>query len=98
MDHSTAISVFNWLERQRFNDDGRWNADLEDPDAGWNPPTYDVRLDASTSRNDEREFRVRVTPGGSTGGIEPALWGEVLQLAAKYSLQVDIQNAGMELR
>lgn len=99
MDLQTARAVFEQLESARFNEDGRFNDDLENPESEWNPPTFDVRLDAVTGReNDEREFRIRVTPGGSTGGLDGDDWLAVLNLASEHELRVDVQNAGLDLR
>jgi hypothetical protein len=89
MDLRTAVSVFQELESERYGDD-----------AEWQPPTFDVRLDAVTVRSDDsRGYRIRVTHGASTGGgVSQDDWRYVLDLAQRHGLEVDIQNAGMELR
>jgi hypothetical protein len=94
MDRKTALRVFVALEQAREND--------TPPPDGWDPPTYDVRLDASSDEratgDQTRDFRIRVTPGKITGGIGEDAWRYVLDLAKSEELDVDIQNSGMELR
>jgi hypothetical protein len=93
MDRSTALAVFNALERQRTADD--------DPLTETKPPTFDVRLDAgshSTREETGRTYRVRVTPAKAwTGFAEPDAWRYVLDLCDEHGLVLDVQNAGVEL-
>lgn len=94
MDRSTALAVFDALERTRSADD--------DPLTETKPPTFDVRLDAGTTerRSDgelARNYRVRVTPSKPIGTAEPDEWRYVLELCDEHGLSVDMQNSGVEL-
>jgi hypothetical protein len=91
MDRSTALVIFGKLEEAR-----------EEPDGSWEPPTYDVRLDATTDVTDKRACRVRVTIGSSTGGFTEEQWRYVLDVAREEApeddpIAVTIQNHGIEL-
>jgi hypothetical protein len=94
MDRRTAITVFTALEEVREH---------EHPGEGqYNPPTYDVRLDAGSDAPANelcpRSFRVRVTAGREAGGLDEDEWRFVLDLAKEHKLRVDVQNNGIELR
>lgn len=87
MNRTQAMTLFNALEERRGLDS----------DADFQPPTYDVRLDAiSTVDDNERRFRIRVTAGRGTGGIYADHWRFVLD-QADGDVDVDIQNSGIEL-
>lgn len=88
MDLPTALSVFKQLEAQRVEYE-------REPD--YRPPMFDVRLDASADRDDERTFRVRVSAGTfAAGDYEPLRF--LIELASEHDLAVEVQNAGFELR
>lgn len=87
MDLSEALVVFKLLEAERFTE--------EEGD----PPKYDVRLDASTTRGmdgGDRSFRIRVTATDYL--LDRDGWLYVLEVAGEHGLEVDVQNSGMELR
>jgi hypothetical protein len=89
MDSRTALALFTSLEKARQYDDPG--------EAGYNPPTYDVRLDAYTDRESERAFRVRVSQG--EGGVSVDDWRFIFEEAHRLDIEtVDVQNAGIELR
>jgi hypothetical protein len=89
MDRQTATSVFMSLEEPRLHDDANSRE--------WNPPIFDVRLDAGTDREGNRTYRVRVIPGDAQLENMEDMWRFVLDEAKRFELAVDIQNHGMEL-
>lgn len=93
MNLATGVAVFEALEKDRF-------AENNPGDEPFVCPVYDVRLIADTTRESmERSYMVRVTPGGAMGGtFDRDNWLYVLELAGEHELDVDLQNAGMELR
>lgn len=91
MELDTALKVFTTLEKNK-----RAIEDAVDP---FIVPVYHVRLDAGVLPSDEsvRDFTVRVTPLRG-GWLDREDWLYVLELASEYELNVDLQNAGMQLR
>lgn len=84
MDRNTAVEIWTRLEQERLTE-------LEG-----DPPTYDVRLDASHDRSsNERSYRVRVTSALGIGDRDE--WLYVLETATEFEVSVDIQNSGLEL-
>lgn len=92
LDLQTALAIFGVLEAHRY--------DAVDGEMDGIEPIFDVRLDATTNRNDEREYRIRATPG-AIKTLTGETWQMVIDLARGVDdgwLTVDIQNSGMELR
>lgn len=91
MELDTALKVFTTLEKNK-----RAIEDAIDP---FIVSVYHVRLDAGVLPSDEnvRDFTVRVTPLRG-GWLDRDDWLYVLELASEYELNVDLQNAGMQLR
>lgn len=91
MELDTALKVFTTLEKNK-----RAIHDAIDP---FIVPVYHVRLDASALPSDEtvRDCTVRVTPVRG-GCLDRDDWLYVLEVAGDHEVDVDLQNAGMELR
>lgn len=68
----------------------------EDDVADVRLPTYDVRLDAITTREMRRDYRVRVTPGSESGGISAEDWQYAIGLAVDAGVGCNVQNSGLE--
>lgn len=83
MEKDKALDLFGAFERMRATDD-------QEP----LPPIFEVRLDAMSDREDEREFRVRVM---GTPWAETSHWREVVLLAQEQEVEASIQNCGIEL-
>ena len=83
-----AVEMFDYLDKLR------WPGD-EEPLI----PVFDVRLDATTNRDDRRVYRVRVSPGPDTPS--PDHWSEVVLMAREsdeYGVSgLRIDNNGIEL-
>ncbi len=83
--------------------DGAQEIDPDDVGPGqFNPRTYDVRLDAYTDErvisDDDRAYRIRVTPGSTSGGLDRDEWLYVLEIAGEFDLHVTVENNGLVLR
>jgi hypothetical protein len=101
MDKQTALSVMERLdERLCWSPDefeqGVREAEAHGEEPLANPHVFDVRLDAGDSSRDyERSYRVRVTPGEYS--VEYGDWRAVIDLAERVGCHVVVQNNGIEL-
>lgn len=91
MERDTALEIFSTLEKNRRA--------IDDAVEPFIVPVYAVRLDATVEPGDEseRDFTVRVTPLRG-GWLNRDDWQYVLEVASEHEVEVDLQNAGMELR
>lgn len=91
MDRRTAITVFSALEEARY--------EYTPPEGETSEhPHLNVRLDAMTTRDDEREYRlfVRIDDGSPKGASEDML-RFICEQAKEHGLDVTIENGGVEL-
>lgn len=92
MDQQRAIRVFRELEEPRYEDPGY------DDGRDSNLPIWDVRLDAYSGGEDEREFRIRVKPGWCPSMTQDA-YRDVLDIAEREGdLTITLENDGLMLR
>jgi len=98
MKKDAAREMFADLERAREADVGDVAAleDGEEMATLARIPTYDVRLDAITTRELKRDYRIRVTPGAETGGISAEDWQYAIGLAVDAGVGCTVQNNGLE--
>lgn len=86
MDLSTALDLFRTFESEK-------ETDVED-----DPPTYEVRLDAATSRDTgRRSYSVRVI-GNRGWGADRDAWQFVMEQAVEHDVELDVDNSAMVLR
>ena len=85
------LEIMSDLDSVRFRD-----SDADNSEDAYEPPIYDVRLDAGTD-GDKRDYRLRVTAGGEMGGLDGKQWQRVLDGAKRHDMTVTIQNHGIEL-
>ena len=86
MDRSTAMTVWRQLEEAR------------DTEFEGDPPTYDVRLDATVAyQASERAYRVRVAPAKGMGGVDRDAWQYVVETAVEHDTGLDVDNNALVL-
>lgn len=97
-----ALEIFRTLEADRAWSQEEYEKGLKEAEEAGdepmeNPPVYDVRLDADSGRNYEREYSVRITASSWMDGVGVKGWQKVLDLADTFGTGVLIQNNGIEL-
>lgn len=100
MTKETAIALFAHLESATFPmenmgaPEDQWADENTPPTDDW--PTYDVRFDARITRDEEREYRLRVVVGTLVPSAADAV-AAVMERAKDAGVEVVIQNSGIEL-
>jgi hypothetical protein len=97
MDRKTAHEVFAGLEEFTRVDENPGSDDDGQPLEAEQLPVYAVRFDAPVNGYDEREYRIRVSPGAASNWHGREDWADVLRLAEEHELGVKVDNGAMEL-
>ncbi len=90
MQQDPAFAVFVELQKPREVD----NENFPEP---YIVPRFDVRLDAFTDSEGERDYRVFVREGKEAYNLEQDDWRFVLDQAQEHGLKVSVENNGIEL-
>jgi hypothetical protein len=90
MELKTALAVFEKLEQFRCDQDQRLQPDTDSP-------IFDVRLDAITTGDYWRDYRLRVTFGSGINYVTAETIEMLTEAAKPFFLSWELQNSAVEL-